>query len=88
MAETSKAPLSRAEVYAESVLARMRETPGDCDVFDALMPHLGNNPLIAYKGAGGSFDLVMNYIIKLQEIHAPHCKVNINNRAFRKGHSA
>lgn len=80
--EQKRPPLSRAEVYAESVIARMRETPGDCDVFEALMPHLGNNPLIVCGGVGGgSLNLAMDYIQKLQNIHAPHCKLNVKHKA-------
>lgn len=79
MSERRKAELrkklSKAEVYGESVLRAMEKKPGDCNLFEELFPQITNNPLIVYGGkAGGSINLALTYLKKLNEIHGPHCK--------------
>ncbi len=76
-AKPSERPLSRAEKYGESVLAEMRKKPEDCDLYNTLVPHIGNNPLIVFQGVGGgSADLALSYLQKLSDIHEPYCKLN------------
>ncbi len=75
MVEPLKRQLSRAEVYGESVLRRMKKKPADCYLFNALVPEIGNNGLIVYGGTGGgSMSLAVDYLQKLSDIHRPHCK--------------
>jgi hypothetical protein len=75
-----KAKLSRAEIYAESVLRAMEKKPEDCNLFNELVPHIGNNGLIVYGGeGGGSIDLATSYLKKLSDIHAPHCNQTISH---------
>lgn len=75
--------LSRAEVYGESVLEQMRKKPGSCDLYEALVPHIGNNPLIVFAGVGGgSMDVAMDYLKKLQDIHKSHCKLQAQHKIF------
>lgn len=75
-----KSKLSRAEIYAESVLRAMRKKPESCVLFNELVPEIGNNGLIVYGGpGGGSLSLATAYLKKLSDIHAPHCKQTISH---------
>lgn len=74
MKEKLKVKLSQAEVYGEGVLKEMRKNPGSCDLFERLLPKIGNNPLIVFEGRyGGSISLAQGYLRELSNIHSPHC---------------
>ncbi|VVA43692.1 hypothetical protein CANDROIZ_210024 [Candidatus Roizmanbacteria bacterium] len=75
MSELPKKQLSPAEVYGEKALRTMEKYLANCNVFNDLFRSINNHPQMTSGGVGkDGMNLVVSYILKLEEIHKPHCK--------------